>query len=138
MRSRNVGSISAGHSFRPAPIAVSEPDQPGRRPAASTAAPASIAGTRSKRKYAIGPTAGTNHSQNVSALPRARPLARQSDQVKIASTASIEAANSSANASAFVAAIRYCGSMIARTGSGYSCSTSRIDPPWNSVCRLRA
>ena len=49
-RIRKVGSITAGHSFSAAPSAVSTPASAGRRIAASTAPPASTAGTRSNRK----------------------------------------------------------------------------------------
>ena len=49
-RIRKVGSITAGHSFRAAPRAVNMPATAGRRTAASTAPPASTAGTRSNRK----------------------------------------------------------------------------------------
>ena len=117
---------------------VSAPVQPGRRVAASRAAPASTAGTRSNRKYAKGPIAGTNQIQNVTAVLRVRPVARHNRAVKAASMASIEATNRNANATLLRAPSRYWGSMTPSTGTGYSCRVSRIDPPENSVCMLRA
>ncbi len=137
-RMRNTGSMTAGQSLSPTPIPVSAPVQPGRRVAASRAAPARTAGTRSNRKYANGPIAGTNQIQNVTAVLRVRPVARHNRAVNAASMASIEATNRKANATVLSAPSRYWGSMTPSTGTGYSCSVSRIDPPKNSVCMLRA
>ncbi len=49
-RIRKIGNMIAGHSFSAAPSAVSTPEITGRRIAASSAAPASVAGTMSNRK----------------------------------------------------------------------------------------
>ena len=110
----------AGHSLSAAPIAVSMPQSAGRRISARTAPPARTAGTRSNRKYAVGPTSGTNHNQNVTASLRRRPLVRQRSQLNAPSAASIESANKTVNATGFAKPRRNCGSMTPKTGSGYS------------------